>query len=756
MWKNKKFRFHIIIFFLLVPRILFAENFYNIKKFQSAKDYYDLKIPSEIHISIEGEEYIKFLKQIEKVGKKENLNSNLVNSHEKKWIKANINSNEINIKKTKAKIILHGDFNDHISIPYSSFRVNTGKNFFYQLKNFILFKPKTRRYEAEIFGSLFLKNIGILAPYSRYVKVSINNNLSEDYIFQEKITKFLIERKGFREGPILEYDEKNKWNNLILNLPHFLSENFYKLENENFAKNNENIEKIFIAASLKQTQNKKNMVNDFFETSLLLLGGCHGLADHNRKYYFDILNEDFLPIYYDGMLFYDKSNRLCEAEREDYKISLSKETIENIENIIYDNTFKDKLEYEFYEGINRNNKKIFKEFWNYLENNIKKYKELINESKNLEIKDLTISKKKIIIENKLKNLNLPYPTIFYFKDLIKNEYNICYKWFDLKNDIYLIKSKKKIIKKNQGCKKINKNKILKLLKNEIYYKTNLSNKIKIYPILVGNVYNNALYTNIQKPIIETINVNKENFLKEYNLKKNQILRLNISKNFNIDKLIINSSNQNNSALILNLNGNMINSLEFNQNANLDKTFNTNINKKNITGCLNIYDSNFIINQININGSKCEDGLNIVRSTGIIKSLNVKDALSDGVDFDYSDIQVDSSNFFNINGDCIDLSFGKYKIKNSIINRCGDKGISAGENSIVSVDNTIINNSSIGVASKDNSRVTISNMTLNNVKNCLAAYNKKPEFGGGHIKYTKLQCTKFDVRTAVDNVSVIHD
>ena len=387
------------------------------------------------------------MKVIKKVGKKENLNSNLVNPYEKKWIKVNINSNEINNKKTKAKIILHGDFNDHISIPYSSFRVKTGKNFFYQLKNFILFKPKTRRYEAEIFGSLFLKNIGILAPYSRYVKVSINNNLSEDYIFQEKITKFLIERKGFREGPILEYDEKNKWNNHILDLPHFLSENFYKLENENFAKNNENIEKIFIAASLKQTQNKKNMVNDFFETSLLLLGGCHGLADHNRKYYFDILNEDFLPIYYDGMLFYDKSNRLCEAEREDYKISLSKETIENIENIIYDNTFKDKLEYEFYEGINRNNKKIFKEFWNYLENNIKKYKELINERKNLEIKNLTISKKEIIIENKLKNLNLPYPTIFYYKDLIKNEYNICYKWFDLKDDIYLIKSKKKNYKK---------------------------------------------------------------------------------------------------------------------------------------------------------------------------------------------------------------------------------------------------------------------------------------------------------------------
>ena len=75
---------------------------------------------------------------------------------------------------------------------------------------------------------MLLKNIGILSPYSRYVTLTINDNPPNDYIFQEKITKYFIERNGFRDGPILEYDEKNKWNNYILQESFNQSADFYK------------------------------------------------------------------------------------------------------------------------------------------------------------------------------------------------------------------------------------------------------------------------------------------------------------------------------------------------------------------------------------------------------------------------------------------------------------------------------------------------------------------------------------------------
>ena len=62
---------------------------------------------------------------------------------------------------------------------------------------------------------LFFKKIGIISPYTKYVKVQINDNDSFTYIFQEKINKYLLERNGFREDIIIEYDEKTKWNKFV-------------------------------------------------------------------------------------------------------------------------------------------------------------------------------------------------------------------------------------------------------------------------------------------------------------------------------------------------------------------------------------------------------------------------------------------------------------------------------------------------------------------------------------------------------------
>ena len=53
-----------------------------------------------------------------------------------------------------------------------------------------------------------MREIGLISPFTRFIKLKINDNPYEDYIFQEKISKYLIERHGFRDEPILEYDEK--------------------------------------------------------------------------------------------------------------------------------------------------------------------------------------------------------------------------------------------------------------------------------------------------------------------------------------------------------------------------------------------------------------------------------------------------------------------------------------------------------------------------------------------------------------------
>ena len=84
MWQNSKIRIYFIVFFLLFyPKILFSnsDGFENIKK--NSRSYYNLEIPNEIKIKIVGKDYIRFLKQIRNVSKKENLSSAQTNFGEK-------------------------------------------------------------------------------------------------------------------------------------------------------------------------------------------------------------------------------------------------------------------------------------------------------------------------------------------------------------------------------------------------------------------------------------------------------------------------------------------------------------------------------------------------------------------------------------------------------------------------------------------------------------------------------------------------
>ena len=185
MWQSSKIRvYFIIIFLFFYPKNLLANSSGSNIIEKSSKSYYNLEIPNEFKINIIGKEYIKYLKQIRNVGRKDNLSTAQTNFAIKEWIKGSIVSK--NKEEIKVKLKLHGDFSDHISIPYSSLRVTAKNEFFNQLKEFILFRPQTRRYEGEVFGTLFLKKIGIISPYTKYVKVQINDNDFFTYIFQEK------------------------------------------------------------------------------------------------------------------------------------------------------------------------------------------------------------------------------------------------------------------------------------------------------------------------------------------------------------------------------------------------------------------------------------------------------------------------------------------------------------------------------------------------------------------------------------------
>ena len=111
-----------------------------------------------------------------------------------------------------------------------------------------------------------------------------------------------------------------------------------------------------------------------------------------------------------------------------------------------------------------------------------------------------------------------------------------------------------------------------------------------------------------------------------------------------------------------------------------------------------------------------------------------------MDADFSNLFIKNITIKNSKNDCLDFSFGSYKINNAMISNCGDKGISFGEQSVGIVNKVEINNSPIGIASKDSSFVKIYKMIGELSDFCLTAYRKKQEFYGSIILFNEMKCS----------------
>ena len=222
----------------------------------------------------------------------------------------------------KATIRIHGDIKaDHLQQLESgeilnslNIRLNEGN--IDSIVKFILLIPSTRNSDNEIFTSTLLKKIGFLSPRSKYVNLTFNGNKNK-FIFQEKVTKELIENNNLTEGPIIEASQRFVWPE---GEGEYFDERFAqgRMVNEAWALKNEGTFELSLIALTKFNQsisqnkhifnlNDLNIHNDNDENRLFIydallasMGAFHGLKPRDRKFYFDPINLNFLPIYYDG------------------------------------------------------------------------------------------------------------------------------------------------------------------------------------------------------------------------------------------------------------------------------------------------------------------------------------------------------------------------------------------------------------------------------------------------------------------------
>jgi hypothetical protein len=139
---------------------------------------------------------------------------------------------------------------------------------------------------------------------------------------------------------------------------------------------------------------------------------------------------------------------------------------------------------------------------------------------------------------------------------------------------------------------------------------------------------------------------------------------------------------------------------------------------------------------------------------MIRNTVFSHSFSDALDIDFCEGEVMESSFLHCGNDAIDVSGSIVQVKDVTIDGCGDKGLSAGENSEMLVHRVDIKNAKIGLASKDLSQVSVDQLKIDNSHYGLVAFQKKPEFSGGLIMATHLEMENIKTLYLVEEKSAI--
>ena len=636
----------------------------------------------------------------------------------RKKFNANINVNyKFGSCKLSGKIWQNGDFKDHLEFkngqPFRSLNVKLNTNNIINSIKFKLFIPSTRNNLHEILGTILLREFDILAPESFQVPVQVNG-VSSLMIFQEDARKELLERNFRREGPIFEGDESLLWDNPY---GYFKLENISlsRLVNKNwFLKGNNSryitlksyllLQNSYIEYTnlLNGEGNKyylfpnNNIDHKFNEFHFLMasMNGLHGLRPHNRKYFFNTLENRFEPIYYDGNLNLSRKISKNEIKALIKKLKLPNDfKMKKIESL-NDQKFIAKIRDQFQQRISKFDdyeKKFFDRSINTLIENTNLMQDYIqqNQLPNLRKNKYSANRARFIDNKILKDVEKGLIDSIYDKGTY---YNVKLADGNIKKITYLNLSK--IISR----RKLNKDSYLFLPKKN-YFKDNV-NKKKYF-------INNSTIEIFNPDKIE-VEINKEKKI------------LKVRQNREDSKVLIKDGNLDGWLIVFD----GIEELSSNNNANAQR-----FDKNGLTGCLTIYNTKLHKVKFNLDGGNCEDSLNLIKSSGNIKDINIRNVPHDAVDIDFSNLNIDSIKVNSAGNDCIDFSGSNVKVKTTVLRDCTDKAISIGEKSKVYIDKININNSETGISVKDYSLFENYYSSILNTNICIDAFQKKQEFGG---------------------------
>jgi len=158
----------------------------------------------------------------------------------------------------------------------------------------------------------------------------------------------------------------------------------------------------------------------------------------------------------------------------------------------------------------------------------------------------------------------------------------------------------------------------------------------------------------------------------------------------------------------------------------------------LTGAINFYESDIELKNVIIQEINAEDGLNIINSNFSIEDSTFESCFSDCLDVDFGKGEIINSFFLDCGNDGLDFSGSLIDLKEINVFNVGDKGVSVGEGSNVSIENLKVDGANLGVASKDLSEIIINNAEISNTNYSIAAYQKKSEYGPALINANNVE------------------
>jgi hypothetical protein len=596
-----------------------------------------------------------------------------------------------------------GDWKDHIdaSENLSSISVSLKQGNVGGVVKFRLLIPKTKLGANEIFWSLLMEDLGYPVPYRRLVSVNFMGQ-TKQFIFEEKPEKEFLESNGIRESPILEYDERQRWANVEVwnsgRAPNNETQLFHqrKIKNADFLKNDIAYEIAYRGLHAPIQEN-----NEVFKTfnELNSIYASHGLSKINTKLIYDATYNQYLPIYFDGMVLY-KNYEATKKDQCDFQGGKDLTLRYAGKIAVLQAKFKDRVLGQEFE---KRFACIAARAYDRVEGSAARHRTIAP----IERSSYTTLNAKIDVSNEGA-----VPWIYRYDYVLGRMERCVYSSLHAQSRVPECEEASAKVKQNvfSGDDRP------QVLESGVQY--------SFLEFLYTKVLTERFYTMdlLDERIKVTVAPGETAFI-DVRAAQSEI---DVTLQDGTARVVFHNSIFTNSFV------NVVSEGE----DELDNT--VRYDSRLLTGCMTFMDSD--IRTATIKSSKCrlEDAVNFIRVRGESLTLSITDAQYDGFDADFSDIQVDSIEVLRAGNDCLDVSSGIYNIKKASLSNCGDKGLSFGEKSHASLVSASIMNAEVGLASKDQSFVSVGgDFTLDDVAVCLWAYQKKQEFGVGAVNYRAL-------------------